>query len=63
VRIVADPNATRNTHRIEAEGKLGKMTLELSLEPSPENTRTSYLAALSAIRLIRGLTETVKIGP
>lgn len=62
VRIVADPHATRNTHRIEAEGKFGRMTLELNLEPSPGNPKTSYLAPLSAIRLIRGLTEPVKIG-
>lgn len=62
VRVVADPQATGNTHRIEAEGKFGRLVIELNLEPAPNNPRTSYLAALSAMRLIKGLTEPLKIG-
>lgn len=62
VRIIADPHAQNNMHHIEAEGAFGRLSLQLSLKPSPSNPKTSYLAALSAIRLIKGLTETVKIG-
>ena len=62
VRIVADPAASRNTHRVEARGRFGEFTMELRLLPSPSNPRTSYLAALSAIRTLRNLTEPIRIG-
>lgn len=62
VRIVADPQATRNTHRVEARGAFGELRLELNLHPSPHNPKTSYLAPLSAIRLLKKLSEPIKIG-
>lgn len=62
VRVVADPNSTRNSHRVEARGRFGQFTIELRLLPSPTNPRTSYLASLSAIRMLRNLTEPVRIG-
>lgn len=62
VRVVADPTAKRNLHHIEARGEFGELTLEFRLLPSPGNPKTSYLAALSAIRLIRRLSEPVRIG-
>jgi aspartate dehydrogenase len=62
VRIIADPHAKTNTHRIHAEGRFGSFSLELNLNASPANPKTSYLAALSAIRLLKGLTDTIRIG-
>lgn len=62
VRIVADPSATRNTHRVEARSRFGELTLELRLHPSPTNPRTSYLAALSAVRTLKNLTDPIRIG-
>lgn len=62
VRIVADPVGSQNIHRIEAKGAFGELSLEFANNPSPTNPKTSYLAALSAIRLVKSLTEAVKIG-
>jgi aspartate dehydrogenase len=62
VRVVADPAATGNRHHIEARGAFGELTFEARLLPSPGNPKTSYLAALSAIRLIRRLSEPVRLG-
>lgn len=62
VQIIADPRAENNVHRIVAEGKFGRLSLEFNLKASPANPKTSYLAALSAIRLIKRMTETIKIG-
>ncbi len=62
VRIVVDPEGTRNIHRIDARGVFGELSLEFANNPSPTNPKTSYLAALSAIRLVKTLTEAVRIG-
>lgn len=62
VRIVADPEATRNVHRIEAEGRFGRLSLELENYPAPTNLQTSYLAALSAIQRVKNMTAPVRIG-
>jgi aspartate dehydrogenase len=62
VRIVADPGAERNQHRIEARGNFGELMVELKLSPSPSNPKTTYLAALSVVRLVKKLTEQVRVG-
>lgn len=62
VRIVADPEATRNVHRVEVEGKFGRLSLELENYPAPTNPKTSYLAALSAIQRVKNLTAAVRVG-
>jgi aspartate dehydrogenase len=62
VRIVADPQVSQNIHRIEARGAFGELRMEFKNAPSPTNPKTSYLAALSAIRLVKNLTEPVKVG-
>lgn len=62
VRIVADPRVSTNTHEIKAKGAFGEMVLRVSNVPSPDNPKTSYLAALSVIRTIEGLGEALVIG-
>jgi len=62
VRVVADPSLDRNVHEIHIKGKAGEFVTEARNVPSPDNPRTSYLAALSAIRTLRNLTETIRVG-
>jgi aspartate dehydrogenase len=62
VRVVADPSVDRNVHVIRVRGKAGEFVTEAHNVPSPDNPKTSYLAALSALRTLRNLTEAVIIG-
>ncbi|MFC7397351.1 aspartate dehydrogenase [Chelatococcus sp. GCM10030263] len=47
VRAIADPAATRNTHKIEVESALGSATLCFTNTPSATNPKTSALTAAS----------------
>ena len=62
VNVVADPDITVNMHEIVIEGDFGRSTTRVENVPSPQNPRTSYLAALSAIATLRSITESVRIG-
>jgi len=62
VRIVADPAAETNTHEIVARGAFGEMKIMVSNVPSPDNPKTSYLAALSVMRSIQGMGEVLSLG-
>ena len=53
VEIIADPAATRNTHRISARGKFGKMSFVIENVPDAVNPKTSHLAVASAIERLR----------
>lgn len=59
VVLIADPGVTRNVHLLEASGAFGQLTAEIQAEPSPDNPKTSHLAALSIIRQLDRLTETL----
>lgn len=61
VELIADPGVSRNIHRIEAEGGFGQLTVEVQAEPSPDNPKTSHLAALSIVRQLDKLTDVVSI--
>ncbi|MGQ9582444.1 MAG: aspartate dehydrogenase [Thermoplasmatota archaeon] len=62
VRIIADPKATRNIHKILLKGDFGVLETEVRNVPSPQNPKTSYLAALSAVSAIRKIVGTVWVG-
>lgn len=62
VQIVVDPNIKSNIHEIFAEGKFGKITTRAENVPSPQNPKTSYLAALSAIALLRKISDPLQVG-
>ncbi|MBI2659976.1 DUF108 domain-containing protein [Candidatus Woesearchaeota archaeon] len=61
VKIVADKNTRYNTHEIEATGNFGIIKTATNNIPS-KNPRTSYLAVMSAINLLKALKNNVKIG-
>jgi aspartate dehydrogenase len=57
VRLISDPEATRNTHEIHVKWRFGEMFLRFANDPHPENPHTSALAAWSAINLLKTLLE------
>jgi aspartate dehydrogenase len=62
IRVFVDPKATRNIHELIVEGAFGKFTTKVENVPSPDNPRTSHLAALSAIATLKKITDPVQIG-
>jgi aspartate dehydrogenase len=62
VRVIADPTCDKNIHEIEMEGSFGRMLVRMENVPSPNNPKTSYMASLSAIALLRRLTAPLVIG-
>ena len=53
VCVIADPNATRNSHEVDAEGAFGSLKAITTNLPSPRNAKSSYLASLSASAELR----------
>jgi len=62
VKIVADPVVTRINHKILAHGKFGRLRAEIENMPNPNNPKSSYMASLSAISILRRLVDPVQIG-
>jgi aspartate dehydrogenase len=62
IQIIVDPNITSNIHEIIAEGSFGIIKTRVENVPSPDNPKTSYLAALSAIATLKKITEPIQIG-
>lgn len=62
VEIVVDPVATRNSHKILAHGKFGRLRAEVENMPNPNNPGSSYMASLSAIATLRRLINPIQIG-
>lgn len=62
VVLVADPTETRNVHEIRASGPFGELSLRFANRPSPDNPRTSALAPLAALALLRRRAESIQVG-
>lgn len=62
VKIIADPSLTSNVHEVNVKGEVGELSTKAKNVPSPDNPKTSYLAALSAIMTLRSLTEVISVG-
>jgi len=52
LRLIADPAATANRHRVSAKGAFGQMEITLENAPLAHNPKSSALTALSVLRLI-----------
>jgi aspartate dehydrogenase len=57
VKVVSDPQVTRNTHEIYVKWRYGEMQLRFANDPHPDNPHTSALAAWAAIKLLQTLLE------
>ncbi len=62
VSVIADPTGTANIHEIEAAGDFGTFTVQLNNLPSPANPKTSALAPLSALAMLRRLSAELWVG-
>jgi aspartate dehydrogenase len=62
VQIVADPTSDRNVHEVFARGTFGEMTLRVANLPSRDNPKTSQLACLSPLALLRQLSARMVVG-
>ncbi len=62
LEIWADPELTRNVHRIEVDADSARFAMTIENIPSEENQRTGRITALSVIACLRGLTATLKVG-
>ncbi len=61
VEIVADPVESRISHKILAHGRFGRLRAEVENMPNPDNPKSSYLASLSAIAILRKITNPIQI--
>jgi len=62
VKIISDPAIKKNSHLIEATGSFGKLTLQVENDPMPNNPKTSYLAALSVLAVLKNKDSFIQCG-
>ena len=62
VKIIVDPNVDRNVHEITAKGDFGEFKTTTMNHPCAANPKTSMLAAISAIKLLKSFDETISVG-
>jgi aspartate dehydrogenase len=62
VEVIADPTGTANVQEIEARGAFGSFRVRLDNRPSPANPKTSMLAPLSALAMLRRFSEPLWVG-
>ena len=62
VKIIADPAVGKNNHTIQVQGDFGEATITIENNPSPTNSKTSYLTALSILSTLQSLEEQITIG-
>ncbi|WP_424629643.1 aspartate dehydrogenase [Bradyrhizobium sp. SYSU BS000235] len=61
VELVADPNASGNRGWFEAEGELGRLTVELAGPSMSSNAKTSAVTAYSILHALENMDRTIVI--
>ncbi len=62
LRVVADPDIENNMHEIIVSGDFGEMRVSNVNKPSSHNPKTSYLAALSVVALLKRVLGVAEVG-
>jgi len=62
VRVVASPKVFKNVHEIKIESAAANISTRTENILHPDNPKTSYLAVLSAVAVLKGILEPIKIG-
>ena len=62
VRVIVDPEAENIMHEIHVRGEFGEILTRTINKPFPENPKTSYIAALSAIATLRKISGSIVVG-
>ena len=62
VKIIADPNVSRNCHEVCVVGDFGEFRTITENETCSTNPKTSILAAYSVVKLIKSLNENLNVG-
>lgn len=62
LEVWADPDVTRNIHRIEIEADSARLSMQIENIPAADNPRTGRITALSVIATLRGLVAPLKVG-
>ncbi|MEO5757154.1 MAG: aspartate dehydrogenase [Mesorhizobium sp.] len=52
VELIADPTASRNSHRLRASGAFGRLDMLFENEPLKTNPKSSEMTALNLVRLV-----------
>lgn len=60
VALVADPEATGNTHEIHATGAFGALSFRITGASLPDNPRSSALAAMSAVAALKAARAPIR---
>lgn len=62
VRVVADPAERDIVHSLQFSGGFGSARSELRVKGNPDDTRWSYIPALSAAETVRAFSDSVRFG-
>lgn len=60
--VISDPAMTRNRHTIRLSGDFGDAKIEIEARPSPNNPKSSLLAAISVLTLLKRIDSPISFG-